>query len=107
MRSWQPPERPCSRPDSRIESVLCGGSPNDPPGRCTIAGPGFEGKMRAMELHALGLLDALRALREGRSTVMELIDDCSRRIAALDPEIRAWEWFEPSRAMAEAEERGG
>jgi Asp-tRNA(Asn)/Glu-tRNA(Gln) amidotransferase A subunit family amidase len=63
--------------------------------------------MRAMDLHALGLIDALRALREGRATVMELIEDCTRRIAALDPEIRAWEWFEPARAMAEAEERGG
>lgn len=60
-----------------------------------------------MELHALGLLDALRALREGRATVMEYIDACARRIAALDPEIHAWEWFEPARAMAEAEERGG
>ncbi len=63
--------------------------------------------MRAMDLHTLSLLDALRALREGRTTVMELVDAHSKRIAALDPEIRAWEWFEPSRAMAEAEERAG
>jgi Asp-tRNA(Asn)/Glu-tRNA(Gln) amidotransferase A subunit family amidase len=63
--------------------------------------------MRAMDLHALSLTDALLALREGRITVMELIDAHSRRIAALDPEIRAWEWFDPSRAMAEAEERNG
>jgi len=63
--------------------------------------------MRAMDLHALGLLDALLALREGRITVMDLIEACSRRIAALEPEIRAFEWFEPSRAMAEAEERAG
>ncbi len=60
-----------------------------------------------MELHALGLLDALRALREGRATVMDLIDAFSRRIAALESEVRAFEWFEHSRAMAEAEERGG
>lgn len=60
-----------------------------------------------MELHALGLLDALRALKEGRATVMEVIDACSRRIASVEPQIQAWEWFEPARAMAEAEERGG
>ena len=60
-----------------------------------------------MDLHALSLLDALRALREGRSTVMELDRRLCARIAALDPEIHAWEWFEPSRAMAEAEERAG
>ncbi|APV50355.1 hypothetical protein BWI17_12025 [Betaproteobacteria bacterium GR16-43] len=60
-----------------------------------------------MHLHALSLLDALRALREGQITVTDLIESCSRRIAALDPEIHAWEWFEPSRALAEAEERGG
>ena len=57
--------------------------------------------MRAMELHALSLLDALRALREGQITVTDLIESCSRRIAALDPEIHAWEWFEPSRAEIE------
>ena len=60
-----------------------------------------------MDLYALSLIDALRALRGGQVTVMELVDACSKRIAALDPEIRAWEWFEPSRAMAEAEERAG
>lgn len=60
-----------------------------------------------MDLHALSLLEALRTLREGRATVMDLVEDCTRRIAALDPEIRAWEWFEPARAMAEAEERAG
>ncbi len=60
-----------------------------------------------MELHALSLLEALRAIREGRVTVTEYIDALAARIAALDPKIRAWEWFEASRAMAEAEERAG
>jgi amidase len=49
----------------------------------------------------------LRAYREGRATVQELVESCSARIAALEPRIQAWEWFDPSRAMAEAEERAG
>jgi amidase len=49
----------------------------------------------------------LRAYREGRATVQELVESCSGRISALEPRIQAWEWFDPSRAMAEAEERAG
>jgi len=60
-----------------------------------------------MPPHALGLLEALRAIREGRTSVMEYVSALSARIAALEPEIRAWEWFEPARALAEAEERSG
>ncbi|MBC8021987.1 MAG: amidase [Burkholderiales bacterium] len=32
---------------------------------------------------------------------------CSQRITALEPRVQAWEWFDASRAMAEAEERAG
>jgi len=60
-----------------------------------------------MDLYSLGLLETLRAYREGRATVQDYITSCSERIAALEPRIQAWEWFEPSRAMAEAEERAG
>jgi amidase len=60
-----------------------------------------------MDLYPLGLLDTLRAYREARATVQDYITSCSERIAALEPRIGAWEWFEPSRAMAEAEERAG
>jgi amidase len=60
-----------------------------------------------MDLYPLGLIETLRAYREGRATVQEYITSCSERIAALEPRIQAWEWFEPSRAMAEAEERAG
>ena len=60
-----------------------------------------------MDLYRLGLLEMLRAYREARATVQELVESCSARIAALDPKIQAWEWFDPSRAMAEAEERAG
>jgi len=60
-----------------------------------------------MDLFRLGLLDTLRVYREGRATVQELVESCSARVAALEPRIQAWEWFDASRAMAEAEERAG
>jgi amidase len=60
-----------------------------------------------MDLYSLGLLDTLRAYREGRATVQDYVASCSERITALEPRIQAWEWFDPSRAMAEAEERAG
>src|SRR6187401_1850936 len=60
-----------------------------------------------MDLYRLGLLDLLRTYREGRATVQELVESCSARVASLEPRIQAWEWFDPSRAMAEAEERAG
>jgi Asp-tRNA(Asn)/Glu-tRNA(Gln) amidotransferase A subunit family amidase len=60
-----------------------------------------------MDLYPLGLLDTLRAYREGRATVQDYVASCSQRITALEPRIQAWEWFDPSRAMAEAEERAG
>ena len=60
-----------------------------------------------MDLYPLGLLDTLRAYRESRATVQDYVASCSARIAAQEPRIQAWEWFDPSRAMAEAEERAG
>ena len=60
-----------------------------------------------MDLYPLGLLDTLRAYREGRATVQDYVASGSQRIAALEPRLQAWEWFDPSRAMAEAEERAG
>ncbi len=60
-----------------------------------------------MDLYRLGVLDTLRAYREGRATVQDYVASCSERIAALEPRVQAWEWFDPSRAMADAEERAG
>jgi Asp-tRNA(Asn)/Glu-tRNA(Gln) amidotransferase A subunit family amidase len=60
-----------------------------------------------MDLYPLGLLDTLRAYREGRATVQDYVASCSERVTALEPRIQAWEWFDASRAMAEAEERAG
>jgi Asp-tRNA(Asn)/Glu-tRNA(Gln) amidotransferase A subunit family amidase len=45
--------------------------------------------------------------REGRATVMDYVGGLSSHISRLEPQIRAFEWFEPARAMAEAEERAG
>lgn len=58
-----------------------------------------------MDLYPLGLLETLRTYREGRATVQDFVASCSQRIAALEPRVQAWEWFDASRAMAEAEER--
>ena len=60
-----------------------------------------------MDLFSTGLLDTLRAYRENRATVQDYVASCSARIAALEPRVQAWEWFDSSRAMAEAEERAG
>ena len=60
-----------------------------------------------MDLFPLGLTEALRAYREGRATVQDYVASCSSRIAALEPKVQAWEWFDPQRAMADAEERAG
>ena len=60
-----------------------------------------------MELFSLGLLETLRAYREGRATVQDYVAACSDRIAAPEPRVQAWEWFDASRAMADAEERAG
>jgi Asp-tRNA(Asn)/Glu-tRNA(Gln) amidotransferase A subunit family amidase len=60
-----------------------------------------------MDLFQLGLTEVLRAYREGRATVQDYVAACSARIAALEPKVQAWEWFDASRAMADAEERAG
>src|SRR5512140_3918459 len=60
-----------------------------------------------MDFFPLGLLEILRTYREGRATVQDVVTSCSERVAALEPRVQAWEWFDASRAMAEAEERAG
>src|ERR1700682_1044535 len=60
-----------------------------------------------MDLYPLGLLETLRAYRENRATGQDNVASCSQRLAALEPQIQAFEWSEPARAMAEAEERAG
>jgi Asp-tRNA(Asn)/Glu-tRNA(Gln) amidotransferase A subunit family amidase len=60
-----------------------------------------------MDLYSLGVLETLRAYREGRATVQDYVASCSARITALEAQVQAFEWFEPARAMADAEERAG
>src|SRR5256885_15298643 len=60
-----------------------------------------------MDCFPLGLIEILRTYREGRATVQDVVTSFSERIAALEPRIQAFEWFDASRAMAEAEERAG
>jgi Asp-tRNA(Asn)/Glu-tRNA(Gln) amidotransferase A subunit family amidase len=60
-----------------------------------------------MDAHALGLRALHAAFKEGRLTVPDYIAALNARVAALEPRIGAFEWFEPARAMAEAEERSG
>ena len=55
-----------------------------------------------MELFSLGLLEILRTYREGRATVQDVVTSCSERVAALEPQVQAWEWFDASRAMGAA-----
>lgn len=56
---------------------------------------------------ALGLRALYTAFKEGRLTVPDYVQSLNDRVAALEPRIQAFEWFEPARAMAEAEERSG
>ena len=60
-----------------------------------------------MDFFPLGVQDILRLYRQGQATVMDVVTSFSQRIAALEPRVQAWEWFDASRAMAEAEERAG
>jgi Asp-tRNA(Asn)/Glu-tRNA(Gln) amidotransferase A subunit family amidase len=60
-----------------------------------------------MDLYPLGVTEVMRAFREGRATVQDYVSSCSARVAALEPRVQAWEWFDPQRALADAEERAG
>ena len=60
-----------------------------------------------MDPHALGLRALYAAFKEGRLTVPDYVRALNNRVKALEPRIQAFEWFEPDRAMAEAEERSG
>jgi Asp-tRNA(Asn)/Glu-tRNA(Gln) amidotransferase A subunit family amidase len=60
-----------------------------------------------MNPHEMGLRALHFAFKEGRLTVPDYVQSLNERVAALEPEIRAFEWFEPARAMADAEERSG
>jgi Asp-tRNA(Asn)/Glu-tRNA(Gln) amidotransferase A subunit family amidase len=50
----------------------------------------------------LGLAEAAAALAERRLSSEELVADCLSRIAAHDPELRAWAFVDPDLALAQA-----
>src|SRR5688500_2445179 len=60
-----------------------------------------------MDLFPLGIFETMREYRERRATVQDYVASCSARGAAVGPTVQAFEWFDPSRAMADAEERAG
>ena len=46
--------------------------------------------MKSDSLNKLGIKDALKALEENRFTATDYLNDCTARIAAREPEIKAW-----------------
>jgi Asp-tRNA(Asn)/Glu-tRNA(Gln) amidotransferase A subunit family amidase len=48
------------------------------------------------------LVDAVRALRAGTATPVQLVRQCLQRIDALEPELHAWVEVDAERALAEA-----
>ena len=56
-----------------------------------------------MSLAALSIVDVARDIRDGRITSAELVEDCLKRIAEVDPGIDAWTFLNPDHARAQAE----
>ena len=57
------------------------------------------------DLTDLGVVDAVAAIRAGRTTAGELLEACLARIAATDGAIGAWTTVDPAAARAEARAR--
>jgi argininosuccinate lyase len=62
-----------------------------------------------MDLYSLGLLDTLRAYREGRATVQDYVASCSQRITALEPRITegVYDVLTPAASAASRTSYGG
>lgn len=50
----------------------------------------------------LGASDAATAIREGRASSLELVEDCLRRIGEVDGAIQAWAFLDPDHARRQA-----
>ena len=50
----------------------------------------------------LGVADAAAAIREGRLTAVELVEDCLLRIREVDGEVQAWAFLDPEHALRQA-----
>ncbi len=55
-----------------------------------------------MELEAMGLLEALDALRRGRCSSEDLVRACLQRVSQAEAQIEAWEWLNPEAALLAA-----
>ena len=53
---------------------------------------------------ALGVAEAARRIRAGTLSSQALVRSCVERIAAREPAVGAWTWFDPERALAAARE---
>lgn len=55
------------------------------------------------ELADLSASDAARMIRRGDITSRDLVAACVARIAAREPEVQAWEYFDADYALSQAE----
>lgn len=51
----------------------------------------------------LGVADAATAIREGRVTAVELIEDCLERVREVDEQVQAWAFIDPAYALRQAQ----
>lgn len=56
-----------------------------------------------MNLSELGVADAAAAIREGRITSVELVQDCLARVRAVDEKVQAWAFLDPEHALRQAQ----
>ncbi len=56
-----------------------------------------------MSLAALSLSEAVADIRDGRSTSVELVRDCIKRIDELEPAVQAWAFLDRDHAMRQAQ----
>lgn len=56
-----------------------------------------------MSPHTLSLVQAAAEVREGRLSALELVEDCLKRIAAVEPTVHAWAFLDPDHARRQAE----
>jgi Asp-tRNA(Asn)/Glu-tRNA(Gln) amidotransferase A subunit family amidase len=54
------------------------------------------------ELSALSACAAAELITRHEVSAVELVNDCLARIAAREPDIRAWAWLDPQQALAQA-----
>jgi Asp-tRNA(Asn)/Glu-tRNA(Gln) amidotransferase A subunit family amidase len=56
-----------------------------------------------MSLAALSLSEAVADIRDGRTTSVELVRDCIKRIDEVEPAVQAWAFLDRDHAMRQAE----